>query len=142
MGNECSKRFKADGVAFNYVNAEKAFELYEQRMQKMRDLKVEKVNDQTETAQFTQYEQQLNLRHVHLVEFEDRLKQFVFKVKTDERKSLPSEDTKIKKKQLQIAFQGNEHLEAMLNDKTSLDWRLLMQDNIFVVFQDQDDLYR
>ena len=30
----------------------------------------------------------------------------------------------------------------MLNDKTSLDWRLLMQDNIFVVYQDEDDHYR
>ena len=48
----------------------------------------------------------------------------------------------IKKQQLQVAFSGNQYLEAMLNDKTSLDWRLLMQDNIFVVYQDDDDHYR
>ena len=48
----------------------------------------------------------------------------------------------IKKQQLQVAFKGNQYLEAMLNDKTSLDWRLLMQDNIFVVYQDDDDHYR
>ena len=30
----------------------------------------------------------------------------------------------------------------MINDKTSLDWRLLMQDNIFVANRDDDDNYR
>ena len=60
----------------------------------------------------------------------------------DERKSLPQEVCTIKKQQLQVAFKGNQYLEAMLNDKTSLDWRLLMQDNIFVVYQDDDDHYR
>ena len=84
----------------------------------------------------------MHLRNVHLEEFEDRLKRFVFKVKTDGQKSLSSEITTIKKKQLQLAFAGNKHLEAILNDKTSLDWRLLMQDNIFVVFTDDSDHFR
>ena len=41
-----------------------------------------------------------------------------------------------------MAFAGNKYLEAMLKDKTSLDWRLLMQDNIFRILQDDDDHYR
>ena len=77
------------------------------------------------------------MRNVHLEEYENRLKQFVFKVAHDGRKSLPQEECTIKLKQLKAAFAGNEHLEAMLNDKTSLDWRLLMQDNIFLVFKDE-----
>ena len=100
------------------------------------------MDDQSDTAVFTAYEEQLNLRNVHLEEFEDRLKRFVFKVKADETKALSSDITTIKKKQLQIAFKGNPFLEAMINDKESLDWRLLMQDNIFVVFQDETDHYR
>ena len=30
----------------------------------------------------------------------------------------------------------------MINDKNSLDWRLLMQDNIFVVYKDEEDKFR
>lgn len=60
----------------------------------------------------------------------------------NERKPTSGEFATIKKKQLQIAFAGNEYLEAMINDKKSLDWRLLMQDNIFIVMQDEDDHYR
>ena len=91
---------------------------------------------------FTQFEEQLNIRNVHLIEFEDRLKRFVFKHKQGGEKATADEVTTIKKKQLEIAFSGNKYLEAMINDKTSLDWRLLMQDNIFVVYKDEDDQYR
>ena len=63
-------------------------------------------------------------------------------MQNNERKSLPQEVCTIKKKQLQIAFKGNAYLEAMINDKTSLDWRLLMQDNIFIVIQDDEDHLR
>jgi hypothetical protein len=108
----------------------------------MRSYKITAVKDKSETAQFTAYEEQLNLRNVHLEEFENRLKQFVSKVARSERKSLPDEVCTIKKKQLQIAFKGNTYLEAILNDKTCLDWRLLMQDNIFIVFQDESDPFR
>ena len=79
---------------------------------------------------------------MHLEEYENRLKQFVYKVSADERKSLPDEICTIKKKQLQVAFRDNQYLEAMINDKTSLDWRLLMQDNIFRVFKDDQDYNR
>ena len=33
-------------------------------------------------------------------------------------------------------------MEAMLNDKTSLDWRLIMQDNIFIYYKDEADANR
>ena len=39
-------------------------------------------------AMFTEYEAQLLLRHVHLEEFEDRLKQFVYKTSLVERTKL------------------------------------------------------
>ena len=76
---------------------------------------------------------------MHLEEFEDRLKRFVFvadqtNTNTGEsRKSLPAEEAYIKKKQLMIAFSGNQYLEKMMNDRQSLDWRILMRDDIFVV---------
>ena len=104
---------------------------------------VKPVKDSSDLKEFSAYEESLNIRKVHLEEYENRLKRFVFKTGSkDERKSLPDEVCTIKKKQLQIAFSGNEHLEAMINDKTSLDWRLLMQDNIFVNRPDDDDHYR
>ena len=51
-------------------------------------------------AEFSIYEEQLNLRNVHLEEYENRLKQFVFKVKPTERISQPSDESLIKLKQL------------------------------------------
>ena len=111
---------------YAHVDAETAYKEYEKRLKAMHDMKPAKVTDTSDMAEFTTYESQLNIRNVHLEEYEDRLKRFVFKTQANERKSLPSEVTTIKKKQLQIAFAGNKYLEAMLNDKTSLDWRLLM----------------
>lgn len=99
----------------------------------MQEMKVPKVTDQSEFADFTVYEEQLNLRNVHLEEYEDRLKRFVFKMQ-GERKSLADEIHTIKMRQLMIAFSGNKYLEAMLTDRTSLDWRLLMQDNLFIMY--------
>jgi len=59
---------------------------------------VKVIKDKSDCAQFTAYEEQLHIRNVHLEEYEDRLKRFVFKVKVDERKSLSNEITTIKKK--------------------------------------------
>ena len=64
----------------------------------MAETKVENVDDQSDCSIFTDYEAQLRIRNVHLDEFEDRLKRFVYKVKSDERKSLSNEITTIKKK--------------------------------------------
>ena len=43
-------------------------------MKQMQDIEPEVVNDTSEMAIFTEYEAQLQIRHVHLIEFEDRLK--------------------------------------------------------------------
>ena len=102
-------------------------------------MQVKPVNDNSDMAMFTHFEEQLLLRNVHLEEYENRLKQFVYKVASNERKSLPVEVCTIKKKQLKVAFEGNEYLELMLNDKESLDWRVLMYDNIFVYYKDEAD---
>ncbi len=141
MGSYCTKRSKL-GALYSSADAEKSYKDFEKRMLQMHMMKPVSVDDQSETACFTAYEEQLNIRNVHLEEYENRLKQFVFKAQKTERTSVPEEICTIKKKQLQIAFKGNEYLEAMINDKTSLDWRLLMQDNIFVVIQDDEDHLR
>jgi len=54
----------------------------------MQSIEPEVVKDQSEMAMFTEYESQLLLRHVHLEEFEDRLKQFVYKTPSNERTKL------------------------------------------------------
>ena len=64
----------------------------------MQKLPVKPINDQSEMAEFSIYEEQLNLRNVHLEEYENRLKQFVFKVKPTERISQPSDESLIKLK--------------------------------------------
>ena len=112
----------------------KAMQAYEKHMHELQSFKVEVVEDTSELGIFTEYESHLLLRNVHLDEYESRLKQFVYKVAQDQRKSLPQEVCTIKLKQLQIAFAGNEYLEKILTDKNCLDWRLLMQENIFVYF--------
>ena len=124
------------------MNAVEAYEAYQIRLRQMQELKVAKVEDCSDLAVFTRYEEQLYIRNVHLVEYESRLKQFVYKVSPDERKSLPDETCTIKLKQLQVAFKGNAYLEAMINDKKSLDWRMLMQDNIFRYIKDDEDQNR
>ena len=43
-------------------------------MKKMLEMEPEVVKDTSEMALFTEYEAQLLIRHVHLIEFEDRLK--------------------------------------------------------------------
>ena len=99
----------------------------------MQNFPVKKVKDKSDLADFTLFEEQLNIRNVHLEDFENRLKQFVFKGGSEiDRKSEPEQICTIKLKQLKIAFAGNKYLETILEDKTSLDWRLLMWDNIFV----------
>ena len=105
MGAECSKRFKGNQIAFSQESAERAFKEYEKRLREMEEMPVERVNDQSDCAQFTAYEEQLHIRNVHLEEYEDRLKRFVFKVKSDERKSLSNEITTIKKKQQRVSSQ-------------------------------------
>ena len=97
MGQDCSKRFKG-GQVYAHVDAEKAYKMYEQRMKAMQDMAPDKVSDTSDMSDFTEYETQLNIRNVHLEEFEDRLKRFVFKTQANERKSLSHEVTTIKKK--------------------------------------------
>ena len=141
MGTVCTKRYKQS--VFSQEDAERAYREQEKRMRDKNNCKPEAVDDQSETACFTTYEEQLNIRNVHLEDFENRLKQFVYKTpKGNERKSMSTEFATIKKKQLQIAFAGNKYLEAMINDKSSLDWRLLTQDNIFIVLDEEEDHFR
>ena len=98
MGQECSRRFKGGNI-YAHIDAETAYKQYEQRLKQMRNLPVKSVRDDSDTACITAYEEQLNLRNVHLEEFEDRLKRFVFKNPIG-RSSTPNEESTIKKKQL------------------------------------------
>lgn len=88
MGQYCSKRFKQIGPSYTPKNAAEAFALHEARVQKMQSVQPEVVKDVSAMAMFTEYEAQLLLRHVHLEEFEDRLKQFVYKTSLVERTRL------------------------------------------------------
>ena len=97
-------------------------------------MKPEKINDDTDLKIFTEFEQQMLLRNVHLEDFESRLKRFVFKSKD------PNEDVTVKLKHLQMAFKGNEYLEDILTNKQSLDWRILTHNDIFVIDCDDREL--
>ena len=147
MGQECSQRIRGPEVLdYTEETVRRILSKHEKRRQEMAALKVPQVDDQSEMAMFTAYEEQLNIRNVHLEDFESRLKQFVYKPPTKEPEPgvapPPLEDATVKLKQLRAAFRGNQFLEAMLEDKQSLDWRLLMVDDIFVVIQDEHDNYR
>ena len=101
MGQDCSQRFKVKQTeTWNPADALKAFEAYEKRMAVLASLPVKPVDDQSDLNMFTHYEEQLNIRNVHLIEFEDRLKRFVFKVKDSGDKANTSEVTTIRKRQL------------------------------------------
>ena len=96
MGNDyCVHRMKTQMV-YTEEEAKKAFEEYERRMQEKSAMQVKPVQDTSDLAQFTEYEEQLNIKQVHLEEYENRLKQFVYKVQDDDRKSLPNEVCTIK----------------------------------------------
>ena len=62
----------------------------------------------------------MELRHVHLDEFEMRVKKFVY------------DKPLIKLKQMEEAFKGNKHLETAISDKEGLDWRLLTIPGLFM----------
>lgn len=87
---------KASQMVYTEEEAKKAFEEYERRMQEKSAMPVKPVKDTSDLAQFTEYEEQLNIKQVHLEEYENRLKQFVYKVNDDDRKSLPQEVCTIK----------------------------------------------
>ena len=72
------------------------------------------------------------LRKVHLEDFEGRLKKFVFQSKDSK------EDVTVKLKHLRESFKGNQYLEEILTNKDSLDWRLLMLHDIFLMVDDMD----
>ena len=57
MGQYCTKRFKQSGVEFSPEAAAKAFKAYEKRLEEMAKLPVKSVNDQSETAEFSTYEE-------------------------------------------------------------------------------------
>lgn len=78
MGNYCVHRFKQPPI-FSPEEAEKAYAAYEKRMKEMSTFPVKKVKDKSSLGAFTIYEEQLNIRNVHLEDFENRLKQFVYK---------------------------------------------------------------
>ena len=81
MGNDyCVHRMKTSTMIYTEEEAKKAFEEYERQMKEKSAMPTKPVKDTSDLAQFTTYEEQLNLRHVHLEEFENRLKQFVYKV--------------------------------------------------------------
>ena len=52
-----------------------------------------------------------------LIEFEQRVKKFVYN------------SSSVTLRQLQGAFVGNRHLELILEDKNSLDWRIIFDEN-------------
>ena len=65
---------KTSTVIYTEEEAKKAFEEYERKMKEKSAMPVKIVKDSSDLAQFTRYEEQLNLRNVHLEEFENRLK--------------------------------------------------------------------
>ena len=67
------------------------------------------------------------LRHVHLDEFEMRIKKFVY------------DKPLIKLKQMEEAFKGNTNLETIITDKEGLDWRLLTIPGLFVEASEEDE---
>ena len=84
-------------MIYTELEAKQAFDEYEKLKKEKQAMEVKPIKDTSDLAIFTAYEEQLNLRHVHLEEFENRLKQFVYKVNETERKSLPNEVCTIKK---------------------------------------------
>ena len=97
MGNDyCVHRMKTT-VVYTEEEAKRAFSEHERLMKEKASMPVKLVKDTSDLAQFTAFEEQLNIRNVHLEEFENRLKQFVYKVQDNERKSLPQEVCTIKK---------------------------------------------
>jgi hypothetical protein len=85
-------------------------------------LQVSKVEDNSDTAAITGYELQLHIKKVSLVDYEQRVKKFVYNSST------------VTLRQLQGAFVGNRNLELILEDKNSLDWRIIFDEN----FLDQE----
>jgi hypothetical protein len=78
---------------------------------------LEKINDNSDTAVITFYEETMLIRQVTLNEFETRVKKFVYDSST------------VTLKQLKAAFSGHSFLERILEDKESVDWRLLFDEN-------------
>jgi len=83
-------------VVYNEAEAKKFFEEYERSMKDKQQMPTKPVKDSSDLSQFTEYEDQLNIKQVHLEDFENRLKQFVYKVQSNERKSLPQDVCTIK----------------------------------------------
>jgi hypothetical protein len=88
------------------------------------------VEDNSDVAAITFFEEKLLIKHVELWNFENRIKKFVYN------------RTEIKLKQLQAAFAGDADLEEMLNNQDSLDYKLLFDKTIpnFIIPQDSDHL--
>lgn len=70
---------------------------YERLMKEKQAMPIKPVKDNSDLSDITAYEDQLNIRHVHLEEYENRLKRFVCKIQDNDRKSLPNEVCTIKK---------------------------------------------
>ena len=119
-------------------NIEREYREHLEYIRKMEKVKPEEVKDESATKIFSLYEEQMNLRHVHLADFENRLKRFVFLKGGNQAEP----NITITLRQLQESFKGNKHLEAILEDKTSLDWRMLMAGDLFLMHNDEDDEVR
>ena len=74
IDNCCSNRPKIGGKVYSQANAKKAFTMYEKRIIQMRDMQVVPVQDSSDLSMFTRFEEDLNIRNVHLEEYENRLK--------------------------------------------------------------------
>ena len=117
---------------------ERAYQAHLNRAERWSKVKPEEVDDQSDTRVITDYEEDMLLRNVHLEDYESRLKRFV----TRPKDTRADQTITIKQKHLREAFRGNEYLERMMNDKDSLDHRLLMLDDIFILLEDEDDMVR
>ena len=75
MGNDyCVHRMKMNKMIYTEEEAKKAFEEYERQLKEKAAMPAKSVKDTSDLAQFTAYEEQLNLRNVHLEDYENRLK--------------------------------------------------------------------
>ena len=94
---------------------------------------MDRIKDNSETAFLTMYEQNLAIKHVHIDEWADRVKRFVYK-----KENTVNKVPYVKLQQLEAAFKGNKYLEMILKDKESLDWRLLTTDDLFCDLKDEN----
>lgn len=87
MGNNnltsfCTERTKQGfeaSYAYSYEAVDSAYKNYKKSKDRKANAGIDRITDNSETAFLTMYEQNLALRNVHIDEWADRVKRFVYK---------------------------------------------------------------